>query len=71
MNSPIDSSINTNWSDELNIQITQPLMRGRGRALYEANERRATLSRDAPAVGAAILPFLDRILPSDAILIKG
>lgn len=32
--------------------------------------RRASLSRDAPAVGAAILPFLDRILPSDAILIK-
>jgi hypothetical protein len=32
---------------------------------------RASLSRDAPAVGAAILPFLDRILPSDAILIKG
>ncbi|KQN30493.1 ROK family transcriptional regulator [Sphingomonas sp. Leaf34] len=31
---------------------------------------RATLSRDAPAVGAAILPFLDRMLPSDAILIK-
>ncbi|MFT6569174.1 MAG: putative NBD/HSP70 family sugar kinase, partial [Sphingomonas echinoides] len=31
---------------------------------------RATLSRDAPAVGAAILPFLDRILPSDSILIK-
>ena len=32
--------------------------------------RRATLSRDAPAVGAAILPFLDRILPSDSILMK-
>ncbi len=32
---------------------------------------RAMLSQDAPAVGAAILPFLDRILPSDAILIKG
>lgn len=32
--------------------------------------RRATLSRDAPAIGAAILPFLDRILPSDAILMK-
>lgn len=31
---------------------------------------RATLSRDAPAVGAAILPFLDRILPFDAILMK-
>ena len=32
--------------------------------------RRATVSRDAPAVGAAILPFLDRMLPSDAILMK-
>ncbi|MBE2992016.1 ROK family transcriptional regulator [Sphingomonas sp. CFBP 13603] len=32
--------------------------------------QRASLSLDAPAVGAAILPFLDRILPSDAILIK-
>lgn len=32
--------------------------------------QRATLSRDAPALGAAILPFLDRILPSDAILMK-
>ncbi len=31
---------------------------------------RASLSRDAPAVGAAILPFLDRILPSDSILMK-
>jgi predicted NBD/HSP70 family sugar kinase len=40
-----------------NIPVTAPI-------------RRATLSRDAPAVGAAILPFLDRILPSDAILIK-
>jgi predicted NBD/HSP70 family sugar kinase len=40
-----------------NIPVTAPI-------------RRATLSRDAPAVGAAILPFLDRILPSDSILIK-
>jgi predicted NBD/HSP70 family sugar kinase len=31
---------------------------------------RASLSRDSPAIGAAILPFLDRILPSDGILIK-
>ena len=46
VSSPIDSSINTNWSDELNVQLTQPLMRGRGRALYDASERRATLSRD-------------------------
>jgi predicted NBD/HSP70 family sugar kinase len=31
---------------------------------------RATLSDDAPAVGAAILPILHRILPSDAILMQ-
>lgn len=31
---------------------------------------RASLSRDSPAIGAAILPFLDRILPSGGILIK-
>ena len=31
---------------------------------------RAGLSRDAPAIGAATVPLLDRILPSDAILLK-
>ncbi|PXA90338.1 sugar kinase [Nostoc sp. 3335mG] len=30
----------------------------------------AVMARDAPAIGAAILPFLDHILPSDAILIQ-
>lgn len=33
--------------------------------------RRAMLSSDAPAVGAAILPFLDYMLPSDSILMRG
>ncbi len=46
--SPINpADINTNWSDDLSVSMTQPLMRGRGRWLYEANERRATLSKDA------------------------
>ena len=36
-----------NWSDELSIQATQPLLRGRGRFLYDANEAQARLSRDA------------------------
>ncbi len=36
-----------NWSDELNVTFAQPLLRGRGRWLYEINERRATLSRDS------------------------
>jgi predicted NBD/HSP70 family sugar kinase len=31
---------------------------------------RATLADDAPAVGAAILPFLDQLLPSDSILMQ-
>jgi hypothetical protein len=30
----------------------------------------ATMAGDAPAIGAAILPFLDQVLPSDAILIQ-
>lgn len=30
----------------------------------------AVIAQDAPAVGAAILPFLDQLLPSDSILIK-
>ena len=46
--SPINpADINSNWSDEVSIGIVQPLLRGRGRWLYEVNERRATLSRDA------------------------
>lgn len=36
-----------NWFDEVSASYSQPLLRGRGRWLYEANERRATLSRDA------------------------
>lgn len=30
----------------------------------------AAMAQDAPAIGAAILPFLDHLLPSDAILIQ-
>lgn len=30
----------------------------------------AVMAQDAPAIGAAILPFLDHLLPSDAILIQ-
>ncbi|HTL31614.1 MAG TPA: TolC family protein [Kofleriaceae bacterium] len=35
------------WSDELSLEFTQPLFRGRGRFLYDANEARAKISRDA------------------------
>lgn len=30
----------------------------------------AVMAQDAPAIGAAILPFLDHLLPSDAILVQ-
>jgi len=36
----------TSWTDNLDVSITQPLLRGRGRDLFEANEVRATLARD-------------------------
>lgn len=41
----------TTWNDEVTATIVQPLLRGRGRLLYEANERRAALSRDAAVLG--------------------
>lgn len=43
-----------NWSDELSVSYSQPLLRGRGRWLYEANERRATLSRDASVLATRL-----------------
>lgn len=57
--------------DRLASETTRKLLAAAPTIPARAPIRRATLSRDAPAVGAAILPFLDRILPSDAILIKG
>ncbi len=35
-----------------------------------ATVRPATMAGDAPAIGAAIIPLLDQLLPSDAILIQ-
>ena len=57
--------------DRLAAETARKLLAAAPTIPARAPIRRATLSRDAPAVGAAILPFLDRILPSDAILIKG
>jgi outer membrane protein len=36
----------TSWTDNVAAAITQPLLRGRGRMLFDANEARATLARD-------------------------
>ena len=35
------------WFDTITGSLTQPLLRGRGRDLYDAQERRATIARDA------------------------
>ncbi|HSD90578.1 MAG TPA: TolC family protein [Kofleriaceae bacterium] len=35
------------WNDTIALQINQPLLRGRGSDIYNANEARAQLSRDA------------------------
>lgn len=35
------------WSDSVSVTFSQPLLRGRGRDIFDANERRAHLSRDA------------------------
>jgi outer membrane protein TolC len=44
-----------NWSDEVTASIVQPLLRGKGRFLYEAAERKATLSRDAAVLGKRLV----------------
>ena len=41
----------TYWNDQISLELTQPLLRGRGRYLYDANEARARLSRDAAVLG--------------------
>ncbi|MBC7974027.1 MAG: TolC family protein, partial [Myxococcales bacterium] len=46
-----DPSSGTYWSDNVGISLTQPLLRGRGRDLYDANEARATLARDSAVLG--------------------
>lgn len=37
----------TFWSDDIGVSFVQPLLRGRGRDIFDANEKRAHLSRDA------------------------
>lgn len=50
--------------DRLNAMLTDAALPSPARVI------RAEMSNDAPAIGAAILPFLDHILPSEAILMQ-
>lgn len=47
---PGEGKVN-NWADEITGTIAQPLLRKRGRLLWDAAERKATLARDATVLG--------------------
>jgi outer membrane protein len=67
------------WTHEVSGQITQPLLRGRGRALFEANEAKATLARDAAVlakrlaavqtVQAVVAAYWDLVLAERSVAI--
>lgn len=60
----LPSKIIQRLADRLNESLSRVPLPSRAPVLP------ATMARDAPAIGAAILPFLDHVLPSDAILIQ-
>ncbi len=43
---PVGLGSGTSWYDEISATYTQPLLRNRGRFLYEANARRATIANE-------------------------
>lgn len=69
----------TSWIDDVDAAITQPLLRGRGRMLFEANEARATLARDVTVlarrlaaiqtVQAVISAYWDLVLAEQTVAI--
>ncbi|MFL6618687.1 MAG: sugar kinase, partial [Povalibacter sp.] len=56
--------------DRLADQLNQRLKRRSGDVPAVAPVLRAAMAADAPAVGAAILPFSERLLPSRTALMK-
>jgi outer membrane protein TolC len=69
----------TEWSSNVDLQISQPLLRGFGRARFEANEAKATLARDASvlarrlaainAVQTVIAAYWDLVLAERTVAI--
>ena len=43
------------WIDNLDVSITQPLLKGRGRALFDAAEHKATLARDVTVLAKRLV----------------
>ena len=52
------------WSDDVSLSITQPLLRGFGTKIFNANEQRARIGRDAAVLGrrAAALTTVQTIV---------
>jgi outer membrane protein TolC len=77
--SPISGEPANNWFDEVSASFSQPLLRGGGRWLYEANQHRAELSRDAAvlqrrlvaiqAVQTVVSAYWDLVLAEQQIAI--
>jgi outer membrane protein TolC len=69
----------SSWSDNVSLVLSQPLLRGFGRDVFDANERRATLARDAAvlakrlvaiqAVQAVISAYWDLVLAERGVAI--
>lgn len=69
----------TTWANDISGSITQPLLRGRGSELFDANEVRATLARDVvvlarrlvaiQAVQSVISAYWDLVLAEQTVAI--
>jgi outer membrane protein TolC len=69
----------TVWNDDISATITQPLLRNRGRQLFEASEAKATLARDVTVlarrlaaiqtVQTAISAYWDLVLAEQTVSI--
>jgi outer membrane protein TolC len=67
------------WTQQVGVLFTQPLLRGRGRTIFEANEAKAVLSRDSAVlakrlaaiqtVQAVIAAYWDLVLAERAVAI--
>ena len=74
-----DSGTTKEWREVVAGSITQPLLRNRGRAVFDANEAKATLSRDSAvlarrlaaiqAVQAVISAYWDLVLAERTVAI--
>jgi outer membrane protein len=74
----IDGS-STSWVEDISGSITQPLLKGRGRTLFDANEAKATLARDVTVlarrlvaiqtVQAVISAYWDLVLAEQTVAI--